>query len=210
MEYSTSKMENKDDDTDANADQTEDESDDDEVENDLEDAAAIEDEALPKDLNCTNNAESHHDILESTDQNLNSEFRKILNHHWKDGILIFKAQFVTDVGNVVLDIPLRILQKDQPVQCAKYIKMYIVENSSRRSSGPLGTWADSVLKENSNIIRRLRRVKPAIQSEYSVNDIRFPRKIRRSLKNPSQKKKRLLSRNQRLANNMMKRKCLSS
>ena len=84
-----------------------------------------DEETLPSDTDSTNEAESHNDIVESTNFNITTEmeFRKILEHFWKDGFLYFKAQYTDSIqGMTVLNTPFPRLKQDEPVYVAKYIK----------------------------------------------------------------------------------------
>ena len=85
------------------------------------------------------------------------EFEKIVDHKWSDGILIFTARFqgATDDGHI-MEVPFQVLKKDVPLECAKYIKNYIID-SSKRGSGHHTSWATTVLKQHSRTIRRLSR-----------------------------------------------------
>jgi hypothetical protein len=86
------------------------------------------------------------------------EFEKIVDHKWKDGILILTARFqgATDEENI-MEVPFQVLKKDVPLECAKYIKNYVIDSSTRRS-GRHTSWANTVLKQHSRTIRRLARV----------------------------------------------------
>ena len=92
-------------------------------------------ETLPDDLGSTNDAESHREIVETVDPNVDGDlnFRKIVDHNWSDGILIFKAQYLTEQGTTyTLDTPWKKLKQDELVSCAKYIREYIMEDRSNR------------------------------------------------------------------------------
>ena len=85
------------------------------------------------------------------------EFEKIVDHKWKDGILIFTARFqgATDDGHI-MEVPFPVLKKDVPLKCAKYIKNYVIDSSSR-GSGRHTSWATTILKQHSRTVRRLSR-----------------------------------------------------
>jgi hypothetical protein len=85
------------------------------------------------------------------------EFEKIVDHKWKDGVLILTARFqgATDEGHV-MEVPFPVLRKDVPLECAKYIKNYIID-SSTRGSGRYTSWANTVLKQHTRTVRRLSR-----------------------------------------------------
>ena len=55
----------------------------------------MQDEEHPLEINATNDAESHQAIVERLNTNVDADcaFRKILEHTWKDGTLIMKAQY---------------------------------------------------------------------------------------------------------------------
>jgi hypothetical protein len=63
------------------------------------------------------------------------EFEKIVDHKWSDGILILTVRYrgATDDGHI-MEVPFQVLKNDVPLECAKYIKNYIVD-SSRQGSG---------------------------------------------------------------------------
>ena len=122
-------------------------------------------EFLPSETDSTNDAESYQDIVETTDPNLqgDTEFRKIVAHFWKDGILFLKAQYIDTIqGSHFINTPFAKLRRDEPVPCAKYIREYVVE--SRRGNRPLNDWALKVIRQHSNIIRRMQRINPTWRS----------------------------------------------
>jgi hypothetical protein len=55
-----------------------------------------------------------------------------------------------------MEVPFPIMKKDVPLECAKYIKNYVID-SSRRGSGTHITWANTFLKQHCRTIRRLHR-----------------------------------------------------
>ena len=119
------------------------------------------DEELPLELNATNDAESHQAIIEQTNIDLEGEcnFRKILNHTWKNGSLIMKAQYVDTVtGTFEIDTPFKKLKVDEPLACAKYIRQHIVEQC--RGDRPLNDWEDKTFKAHMQITRQIMRLNP--------------------------------------------------
>ena len=113
-------------------------------------------EKIPSDTDATNDAVSHNDIVESTNFNITTEmeFRKILDHFWKNGFLYYKAQYTDSVqGMTVINTPLPRLKQDEPVYVAKYIKKYIVE--PRRGNRPFNDWDDKTIERYNTIARRL-------------------------------------------------------
>ena len=104
-------------------------------------------EGLPSDFDVTNDAESFQPIIETLNPNLQGDlvFRNIVNHTWKDGVLILTAQYTDPVeGNIQIDTPFKKLKIDEPLGCAKYIKEYIPEQ--RRGDRPLNDWAIKTIK----------------------------------------------------------------
>ena len=85
------------------------------------------------------------------------EFEKIVDHKWKDGILILTARFqgTTDDGHI-MEVPFPVLKKDVPLECAKYIKNYVID-SATRGAGRYTSWATTVLKQHTRTVRRLSR-----------------------------------------------------
>jgi hypothetical protein len=85
------------------------------------------------------------------------EFEKIVDHKWKDGVLILTARFqgATDEGNI-MEVPFPVMKKDVPLECAKYIKNYVID-SSTRGSDIHTTWANTFLKQHCRTICRLHR-----------------------------------------------------
>ena len=56
------------------------------------------------------------------------EFNSILEHKFKDGVLIFKTRYVGDVVEAIVDISFGVLKKDEPVIVPGYIKEHVVED----------------------------------------------------------------------------------
>jgi len=83
-----------------------------------------------------------------------TEFRKIVAHFWKDGILFLKAQYIDTIqGSQFINTPFAKLRRDEPVPCAKYVREYVAE--FRRGNRPLNDWALKLIRQHSNIIRRM-------------------------------------------------------
>ena len=59
----------------------------------------VEDEGLPADINTSNDAESFQAVVERINPDIDSNcaFRKILDHCWKEGTLIMKAQYSDEI-----------------------------------------------------------------------------------------------------------------
>ena len=83
------------------------------------------------------------------------EFNSILEHKFKDGVLIFKTRYMGDVDEAIVDIPFGVLKKDEPVIVAGYIKEHVVED---KRQGHYNTWAKKTLKYHTRTIRRLHRL----------------------------------------------------
>lgn len=83
------------------------------------------------------------------------EFEKIVDHSFQDGVLVLKARYQGHItGENIVEIPFSILKKDVPLECARYIRNYVVEN---RRHGNYNTWALNMIKKHTRAIRRLYR-----------------------------------------------------
>ena len=121
----------------------------------------MEDEGLPVDINTSNDAESHQAMIERMNPETDSgcEFRKTLDHGWKDGTLVMKAQYTDDTqGTFEIDTPFKKLKLDEPLACAKCIREYTAE--TRRGDRPMNDWADNIIKQNMKTIKRMVNVQP--------------------------------------------------
>lgn len=136
-------------------------------------------ENLPVEFNATNNAESYEPILETTHSDLDDdmEFKKILNHSWEADGLMMKVQYRDSSNKIAIDVPFKILKKDQPLACAKYIKNYILEE--RRGERPLNNWAREIIKSHSNIVRRMFAINPEWRSKFEDSKSELMREILR-------------------------------
>ena len=83
------------------------------------------------------------------------EFNSILEHKFKDGILIFKTRYVGDIDEAIVDIPFVVLENDEPVIVTRYIKEHVVED---KRQGHYNTWSKKTLKYHTRTIRRLYRL----------------------------------------------------
>ena len=76
-----------------------------------------QDKTLPFDTEASNNTDSYHDIVETTNHNLQSEitFRKIVDHFWRDGMFMTKAQYEDTIqGSLVISTPFAKIRRDEP------------------------------------------------------------------------------------------------
>ena len=108
---------------------------------------SLEEEALPADVNTSKDAESHQAVVERMNPDTNSrcEFRKMLDHCWKDRTLFMKAQCTDDIqGTFKMDTPFKKLKLDEPLACAKFIRECMAE--TRWGERPMKKWADEVIK----------------------------------------------------------------
>lgn len=86
------------------------------------------------------------------------EFEKIVDHRFQDGVLLLKARYQgQSSGENVMEVPFRLLRKDVPLECAKYIRQHVID-SNRRSQGPHTEWANKFIKQHSRATRRLYRI----------------------------------------------------
>eukprot|EP00957_Ditylum_brightwellii_P080720 6138960-Ditylum_brightwellii.AAC.1 len=76
------------------------------------------------------------------------EFEKVIDHFFKNGLLILKARYKSEtIGeDNVLDVPFEVSKNDAPIAVARYIQEYVVEVSRRK--GRYNEWATKVLKSN--------------------------------------------------------------
>ena len=143
---------------------------DDDSQNDMEDIATsyphetpIVDETEDEDLTDIYNQFQIEDEVDD-------EFDKIVDHKFENGILIFTARFQgSSNGEHLVEVPFSILKKDVPLECAKYIRNYVLDSTSRRS-GTYTTWATTMLKQHTRAVRRLHRAYgTGISMRYSRN-----------------------------------------
>ena len=110
-------------------------------------------ESLPPEEQGDSKMEELHDQFEMENDD-DFEFERIVDHVYKDGVLILKVKFSGESDNV-LDIPFSTLKKDVPLELAKYIREKVVES---RRKGRYNTWALDFIKNHSRAVRRLYRV----------------------------------------------------
>ena len=117
------------------------------------------DETLPPDVRGDPDEAIEELYNEMDRSNDEYEFEKIVDHYFKDGALILKARYWSDVlgEDNILEVPFGILKKDYPMDVARYVKNYVVEKSRR--DGQFNAWASKVLKANARRIKRMYRMK---------------------------------------------------
>ena len=89
-----------------------------------------QDKTLSFDTEASNNTDSYQDVVETTNHNLQSEmtFRKIVDHFWRDGMFMTKAQYEDTIqGSLVISTPFAKLRHEEPFPYAKYFRGYITE-----------------------------------------------------------------------------------
>ena len=107
-----------------------------------------QDKTLSFDTEASNNTDSYQDIVETTNHNLQSEmtFRKIVDHFWRDGMFMTKAQYEDTIqGSLVISTPFAKLRRDEPFPCAKYIRGYITE--ARRGDRSSNDWVCNIKRQ---------------------------------------------------------------
>jgi hypothetical protein len=63
------------------------------------------------------------------EDDVNSNFDRILDHEFKDGVLLLKAQYLDDdIGEHTLTVPFPILKRDVPLEVAHFIRDNVVED----------------------------------------------------------------------------------
>ena len=109
------------------------------------------------------------------------EFRNVVEHRWDAGLLLFTVELES---GQTFEIPFAIIEKDRPVELAKYIKTNIVET---KRGGKYNTWENKVLVRSQRTIKRLRRVHniARINRIYKLKEI----KIKRISRNKRNQKK---------------------
>ena len=85
------------------------------------------------------------------------DFEKIVDHKEIDGKLVFQVRYWSgdQEDHMQLEVPFQILKKDHPVEIARYIREYVVDE---KRSGFYNTWAQAVLKRHTRATRRLSRL----------------------------------------------------
>jgi hypothetical protein len=85
------------------------------------------------------------------------EFNKIVDHGFHQGVLTFTVRYQRPTeGEILVAIPFNTLKNDVPLECAKYIRNYVIDSTSRLS-GTYTEWAKQILKQHTRAIRRLHR-----------------------------------------------------
>lgn len=126
-----------------------------------------------------------------TDENEdNYQFSRIVNHEFKNGVLIFNVRYTSDgdLGEHILEIPFPVLKGDVPVDVARYIRDKVIES---RRNGFYNSWAKRTLKSHGRCIRRL----------YQIHNVDKTVRIRRMTQ-----KKEKISKNARNARNKNREK----
>eukprot|EP00957_Ditylum_brightwellii_P184695 14067268-Ditylum_brightwellii.AAC.1 len=84
------------------------------------------------------------------------ELDVIVDHHFKDGILIFKARYYSESNGSkdVWEAPFNALKKDTPLKVARYIQNHVTETS--RQNGYYTMWARNTLKQATRSVKRMR------------------------------------------------------
>ena len=108
------------------------------------------------------------------EDNSDCNFERIVEHEFKDGVLIFKALFISSQDEEMdFEIPFNILKRDAPVEVARYISLHVVE---QKRNGRYNNWAKKVLKNHNRNIRRLYRM-------YNVDKTIRVARTKRGIKN---------------------------
>jgi hypothetical protein len=89
------------------------------------------------------------------EEDVNYKFDRILDHEFKDGVLLLKTRYCDDdIGEHDLTVPFPILKRDVPLELARFIRDKVVED---KRGGHYNLWAKSTLKAHARGIRRLYR-----------------------------------------------------
>eukprot|EP00957_Ditylum_brightwellii_P087159 6633279-Ditylum_brightwellii.AAC.1 len=85
----------------------------------------------------------------------NYELDVIVDHHFKDGILILKTRNYSESNNSkdVWEAPFNALKKDTPLEVARYIQNHVTEAS--RKNGHYTTWTRNILKQATRSVKRM-------------------------------------------------------
>eukprot|EP00957_Ditylum_brightwellii_P003511 265943-Ditylum_brightwellii.AAC.1 len=86
------------------------------------------------------------------------ELDVIVDHHFKDGILILNARYYSDPNESkdVWEAPFNALKKDTPLEVARYIQNHVTETS--RQNRHYTMCARSILKQATRSVKRMRRL----------------------------------------------------
>jgi len=95
-----------------------------------------------------------YDQFEVEDDEENYKFDKIVDHFFQDGVLILKVRYQGIADNNVMDVPFPILRKDVPLELARYVRLYVIDE---RRKGFYNDWAAKVIKDHTCCIRRLHK-----------------------------------------------------
>jgi hypothetical protein len=100
-----------------------------------------------------------------TEDEPGDEFEKVVDHAFTDGILLFKARYQGSTeGEHIVEIPFSVLKKDVPLECAKYIRNYVVDSTTQRA-GTYTEWANKMLKQHTTTSRIWDRNQRSIRQE---------------------------------------------
>jgi hypothetical protein len=85
------------------------------------------------------------------------DFQQIVDHTFENGQLIMTIQYwnvITDEAKT-LNIPFGIAKKDLPLECARYIRLYVQDD---KRNGYFNNWSKKTIQQLERNIRRLRRI----------------------------------------------------
>jgi hypothetical protein len=89
------------------------------------------------------------------------QISKIIDHKWDNGTLLFTVRYYDSAEDeTTLEQPFSVLRRDVPVECARYIRLYVTDSDRRK--GYHTEWATKTIKMHTRAVKRL-------YAAYNVN-----------------------------------------
>jgi hypothetical protein len=97
--------------------------------------------------------ESLYDQYQSENEHDIYQFDCILDHTFKEGVLLFKVRYLGDggLGKHILEIPFPVLKSSIPLDVSRYIRDKVIE---KRRKGHYSSWASQTFTNHNQRIRR--------------------------------------------------------
>jgi ribosomal protein L37E len=117
-------------------------------------------ESLPPEVQGVNHIDNDNEIEQLYDpfqmeDDDDHEIDKIVDHVFKDGILILKVRYQGETkGEHVLEVPFGVLKKDIPLELAKYVQDHVLDE---KRNGHYNQWAKKTIQTHGRCVRCLYR-----------------------------------------------------
>jgi hypothetical protein len=143
-------------------------------------------ESLPPEVQGVDHIDNDDEIEQLYDQfqmedDDDYEIDKIVDHVFKDGILILKVRYQgATMGEHVIEVPFGVLKKDVPLELAKYVRDHVLDE---KRNGHYNQWAKKTIQTHGRCVRRLYR-------SYNIDKAVRVNRTRRATKNRTSKNAR--------------------